>query len=511
MNTRKGKVYLVGAGPGDPGLVTLKAIDAIAEADCIVYDFLANSSLLEYARKNTEIIYAGKKGGDKTLPQEEINRLIIQRALEGKTVVRLKGGDPFIFGRGGEEAEELAEYDIPFEVIPGVSSATAVPAYAGIPLTHRDLSSSVTIITGQEAPLKERPNIAWDRLSVGRGTLVFVMGWKNLSFIVERLLENGWSPSTPVAVIRWGTLTKQITVTGTLMNICDLVKQKDIKPPVVTVVGDVVALRERLNWFEKKPLFGWRVLVTRAQEQAGELVRVLKRYGAEPVVIPTIKITPPPSWNAIDRAIRRLSTYDWIIFTSVNGVRYFFERLYTLGKDIRDLKGINICTIGPKTEGALRKRGIRVELVPGDYRAEGVIEVLKRKRIRGQRFLLPRAEKAREILPEEIRRLGGRIDVVPVYRTVMPRKEGERIRELLREGRIDCVTFTSSSTVNNLARMLGKKRIKELLSGVCIACIGPITASTVRGLGMDVDIVPQEYTIEAMVEAMAEWRAVPLK
>src|SRR3990170_8284399 len=300
-----GKVYLVGAGPGDPGLLTLKGLEAIKEADCIIYDFLANSRLLEYAGAGVETVYVGKKGSEKTLPQEDINRLIIKKARSGKSVVRLKGGDPFIFGRGGEEAEELARAGIEFEIVPGVTSAIAAPAYAGIPLTHRDLSSAVTFITGQENPLKERPNIAWDRLSTGRGTLVFLMGWKSLPLIVRKLLENGWPTETPVALIRWGTMTRQVSCAGTLGNIIGLAKSLGMKPPVVTVVGDVVNLRERLNWFESKPLFGKRILVTRALEQAGDFTRVLEKEGAEPISFPKRKRVGREGWKGGERAIKK--------------------------------------------------------------------------------------------------------------------------------------------------------------------------------------------------------------
>lgn len=499
----KGKVYLAGAGPGDPGLITVKALEAIKEADCIIYDFLANSRLLEYAKPGAETIYVGKKGDLKTIAQDEINRLIIKKAKEGKTVVRLKGGDPFIFGRGGEEAEEIKDAGIPFEVIPGVTSATAAPAYAGIPLTHRDLASAVTFITGQENPLKERPNIAWDRLTVGRGTLVFLMGWKNLPLIASKLTENGWDPATPVALIRWGTMTKQKSLTGRLDNIVRLAEEKGIRPPVVTVVGDVVNLREKLNWFESKPLFGKRILVTRALDQAGEFTKVLEKNGAEPIAFPTIKTVPPPSWGPLDKAIKKIGSYDWAIFTSVNGVKYFFERLRKLDRDLRELKGVKICAIGPMTEKAIKNLGIKVDLTPKEYRAEAIIDALGKRNIKGRKFLLARAMKAREIIPIEIKRLGGKIDVVPSYKTIRPAKEAGELKELLLEGGVDIVTFTSSSTVTNFVAMFRKAEIPELLDGVCVACIGPITADTAKENGIKVDIMPKEYTIPALTEAMA--------
>lgn len=500
-----GKVYLVGAGPGDPGLLTIKGLEAIREADCIIYDFLANSRLLEHAREGTETIYVGKKGGIKTIEQGAINTLIIEKAKAGKTVVRLKGGDPFIFGRGGEEAEELEGSGIPFEVVPGVTSAVAAPAYAGIPLTHRDLASSVTFITGHEDPLKELPNIAWDRLSVGRGTLVFLMGLKNLDFIVAKLLENGWAPSTPIALIRWGTMTRQVTVAGELVNILGRARKRELRPPVIIVVGDVVGLRGKLNWFETKPLFGKRVLVTRALEQAGEFSKILERNGAEPVQFPTIKTVAPPSWKPLDKAIKKIGSYDWAIFTSVNGVKYFFERLYKLDLDIRELKGVKVCAIGPMTEKAIKKLGIKVDLTPREYIAESVIEALGKRRIKGKKFLLARAMKAREIIPQEIKRLGGRIDVVPSYRTIRPAKEADELKKMLLAGEVDVITFTSSSTVTNFASMFKKADLAELLKDVKVACIGPVTADTAKGYGISVDIMPKAYTIPALTQAMADY------
>jgi len=513
LNPLKGKVYLVGAGPGDAGLITVKGAALLKEADCIVYDFLANARLLEYGKKGVETIYVGKKGLNRAnvFSQDEINAIIIKKAKSGKIVVRLKGGDPFIFGRGGEEAEVLVRAGIPFEVVPGITSAIAAPAYAGIPLTHRDMASSVTFITGHEDPLKERRSVAWDRLSTGRGTLVFLMGWKNLPFIVSKLLENGWSSDTPVALVRWGTLTKQRCVAGTLADIVSLSEKSGMKPPVVTIVGDVVRLRQRLNWFETKPLFGKRVLVTRTLEQAGEFVKLLEKEGAEPVIFPTIKTAPPPDWKKLDAAIKRLSVYDWAIFTSVNGVKYFNERLYKLGYDIRELKGVKICAIGPRTEEAVRSLGIRVDLTPKEYRAEAVISGLGRRGIRGsnplrgKRFLLARALEAREILPVEIKRLGGRIDVAPAYKTVRPNKEAGEIKKLLMDNGIDVITFTSASTVTNFAAMFKKKELAALLKDVKTACIGPITADAARAHGIEVDIMPEKYTIPALTEAMVEY------
>ncbi len=499
----KGKVYLVGAGPGDPGLITVKGVEALKKAGCVVYDFLASSRLLAYAGEGVETIYVGKKGSEKSITQSEINALIIDRARRGRTVVRLKGGDPFIFGRGAEEAEALVTAGIPFEIVPGVTSAIAAPSYAGIPLTHRELSSSVTFITGQENPLKERKNIAWDRLSTGRGTLVFLMGWKNLSLITKKLLKNGWPAQTPVALIRWGTLPVQKVVTGRLDNIVALSKKAEIKPPVITVVGDVVKLRETFNWFETKPLFGRTILVTRATEQAGEFIDLLETHGAIPLAFPTIRTAPPKSWKPLDLGIKRLSTYDWAIFTSVNGVKYFFERLRNIGKDLRELKGVRICAIGPRTARAIKELNIRVDLTPKVFRAEAILKALGADGISGKKFVLPRALKAREVLPDTIRELGGRIDVLPAYRTVKPRKRAQEIKERLFNGEIDAITFTSSSTVTNFMNFFNKDEAQEINRVTRVACIGPITADTAENFGLTVDIMPESYTIPALTEAIA--------
>ena len=452
--SRGGKVFLVGAGPGDPGLMTLRGKECLEKADVVVYDYLANSEFLQYARKGSEHIYVGKKAGSHTMSQKEINDLILERAARGETVVRLKGGDPFIFGRGGEEAHDLSRAGVDFEVVPGVTSAIAVPAYAGIPLTHRDCTSTVAFITGHEDPLKEKSDIAWDRLSTGAGTLVFLMGVGNLPRIAERLISHGRSPETPAAVIRRGTLPEQKTLVGKLGNIAALAGESHVRPPAVIVVGEVVNLRKELDWFEKRPLFGRRILVTRARAQASEFLRTLRALGAEGIEFPTIEVAPPEDQAPLDHAIGKLDDYDWLLFTSVNGVRFFLERLGFSGKDVRDLKGIEIAVIGPKTAALWRKMGISPDLMPEEYRAEAVVEsFLKRGDLRGKNVLMPRAAKAREILPQELRRAGARVDVVEAYRTVSPHQHTGSVRDMLMKGDVDMVTFTSSSTVTNFVEM----------------------------------------------------------
>ncbi|MBE9528736.1 MAG: uroporphyrinogen-III C-methyltransferase [Proteobacteria bacterium] len=501
----KGTIFLIGAGPGDPALITIKGVEAIKAADCVIYDFLASSRLLDYASTKAERIYVGKKGATNVITQKEITALMIRKAKSGKTVARLKGGDPFIFGRGAEEAEAIVDAGLCFEVIPGVTSAIAAPAFAGIPLTHREFSSAVTFITGQEDPIKERTNIAWDRLSTGRGTLVFLMGWKNLPLIQKKLLANGWDPATPVALVRWGTMTRQQSATGTLGDVVQLSKDAGMLPPMVIVVGEVVTLRTKLDWFESRPLFAKRVLVTRTAEQAGSFTAVLENRGAEPVNFPTIKTVAPPSWKEFDRSVKRLSTYDWAIFTSANGVKYFIERLHKLGLDIRELKGVKLCAIGPQTAAAVKALGIGVDLVPKKFIAEGVLEAFGKRGIKGKKFLLPRALKAREILPIEISRLGGKIDVVPVYKTIRPRSGAKEVRERFLAGEIDAVTFTSSSTVTNFAAMFKKGEAAELVKDSLIACIGPVTAATAKELGFTVGVMAKEYTIPGLTTAMEKY------
>ena len=507
--TKKGKVYLVGAGPGDPGLLTIKGRECISRADVVIYDFLANPVFLEHARDGAELIYVGKQGGCHTASQEEINTLIVEHARQGRIVVRLKGGDPFIFGRGGEEAEELVDAGVDFEVVPGVTSAIAVPAYAGIPLTHRDHTATVAFITGHEDPKKEKSSIAWDKLATGAGTLVFLMGVGNLRAIAARLVEYGRSPGTPVAVIRRGTCPDQETVLGTLDTIAEVAEEAGIRPPAIIVVGEVAKLREKLEWFERRPLFGRRIVVTRAREQASGFLERLSLLGADCVQFPTIRVVPPESWEPLDSAVKQLSRYDWALFTSVNGVKYFLERLEFLGKDVRAMGGLKIGAIGPRTAEAWTRMGIRPDLVPDEYRAEAVVEALARVGVKGGKILIPRALKAREILPEALREMGAEVDVVPAYRTIRPDDDLERVKEMFRQKELDAVTFTSSSTVSNFMEMFkgSEEALKEWMSSVAVACIGPVTAKTARGFGLKVDVTPDEYTIDSLTDALVSYFA----
>lgn len=503
----KAIVYLVGAGPGDPKLITVKGLECIKKAEVLVYDRLASPRLLSYARPDAEMIFAGKSPVRHTLKQDEINSLLVAKAKEGKVVTRLKGGDPYVFGRGGEEAEVLVEHGIPFEVVPGVTSGIAVPAYAGIPVTHRDFNSSLAIITGNEDPTKEDTSIDWSKIAKGCGTLVFYMGMSNLPHIVEKLVANGLSADTPVAVIRWGTRPEQKTVTSTLENIVATARAAKMGHPSIIVVGGVVSLREKLKWFETKPLSGKRVLVTRSRSQASVLSEKIENLGGEPWEFPTIEITEPDDFGPMDRAISEIEQFDWLILTSVNGVQYFFDRMRSGKKDVRALKGIKICAIGPKTREEVEKYGIFCEFMPEEFVAEAIIEGLKDENMAGKKVLLPRADIARQVLPDTLRTMGADVTEVAAYKTVTGEGNAEVLRELLAEKRIHILTFTSSSTVKNFVEKLAAPNLTELLEGTVVTCIGPITSNTARELGLRVDVEAKEYTIDGMIEAILEYLA----
>ena len=499
-------IYLLGSGPGDPGLFTVKGIRCMEEADAVVYDRLAPEALLAYARPEAERIYVGKKPGNPTMSQEEINALLVELGRAGKTVVRLKGGDPYIFGRGGEEALALNRASLPFEVVPGVTSGVAAPAYAGIPVTHRNVSTSVAFVTGHEDPTKGRSDVDWQKIANGADTLVLYMGVGRLEEISTALIAAGRSPRTPVACVRWGTIAEQRTVTGTLEDIAGRVAEAGLKPPAITVVGEVVALREEgLDWYERRPLFGRRVVVTRARAQAGELSAELEKLGAEVHEFPTIEIRPPEDFGPLDAAIGGLDSFAWIVFTSVNGVEAFLGRLRHNGLDLRAVpREAKLAAIGPATARAIEEAGLRVDVVPEEYRAEALIEVLETGSLVGERILIPRAKVAREILPEKLREDGAEVVVVPAYESA-PSSEGkeESSRRLL-SGEIDCVTFTASSTVENFVGAFGAQEAARLLAETLVACIGPITAETARKHGLRVDVEAEEYTIPGLIEAVVD-------
>ncbi|MCL7487309.1 MAG: uroporphyrinogen-III C-methyltransferase [Desulfobulbaceae bacterium] len=503
-----GKVYLVGAGPGDPGLITLRGKFLLERAEVVVYDYLANKKLLQHAPSTAQLVYVGKKGGGlHAYTQEGINKLLVEHGKAGKIVVRLKGGDPFIFGRGAEEIEELVAAGIPFEVVPGVTSATAAATYAGIPITHRGYTASVAFITGHEDPTKKESNIRWDKLATGAGTLVIFMGIKNLPIIMAKLIENGRDPKTPVAVVRWASTPEQHSVEGTLETITEVVREAGIKPPALVVVGEVVKLRKTIDWYEKRPLFGKRIVVTRTREQASELVALLEEHGADCLEFSTINIEPVDDYQVLDRELAQISSCGWLLFTSLNAVTYFFRRLNHLGLDARALAGVRIAVVGKATGDELVKYGIKVDLIPEKFTGEGLAEALISQGVKGSRILLPRAVKARDVLPEMLTGAGAEVVIAPVYRNVPPGGRTDLLREKLEEKKIDMVTFTSSSTVTNFLTMVdaaSEEELHRMLDDVSMAAIGPITAKTIEESGLRVDVQPESYTIPDMVDAIVD-------
>jgi uroporphyrinogen III methyltransferase / synthase len=496
---QSGRIYLVGAGPGDPGLLTLKGRIALERADAVIYDYLANPQLLRFCRADAELLCVGKHAAGPQTPQEEIVRLLIAKAREGKVVVRLKGGDPYVFGRGGEEAEELASAGILFEVVPGVTAGHAVPAYAGIPVTHRNHASMVHFVTGHEDPSKAEPDIDWAKVAQTDGTLVFFMGVKRLGKITATLIAHGRAAHEPAALIRWGTYPRQEVVTGTLGNLAQ--RTEGMMPPAVIVVGDVVRLREKLNWYEHLPLFGKRIAITRTREQARALYEPLAEWGAQVIEIPTIEIRPPASWEPLDSAIRRLEEFDFLLVTSVNGVKNFLARLDACGRDLRALHGLEIGAIGPATAAEFARTGIKVDFIPPEYRAEGLLEVLGQRELQGKAFLIPRAKVARDIVPKTLEARGARVEVVVAYETVTPEMSPDEISRLFTPP-LDAITFTSSSTVSNFCKIMGAGRAAELLRGAAVASIGPITSETARKSGLTVTVEAQESTMAGLVEAL---------
>jgi len=484
------KVYLVGAGPGDPELITLKGRRVLEEADCILYDHLASTDLLELAPASAERIYVGKKKSNHAMSQEEICALLVERARQGLNVVRLKGGDPFIFGRGGEEAEALADAGLPFEVVPGVTSPLGIAAYTGVPLTHRDHTSVVTFLTGHDVD-----SIEWNRVGLSE-TLVIFMGLSNFDRIAERIIAAGRSPETPAMAVRWGTRPDQQVVTGTLETLPGLLQRLGMKPPASFVVGDVVSLRDRLSWFEKLPLFGQKIVVTRARDQAGTLSARLSRLGANVVELPTIEIRPASDYAPLDQAIANLGSYDWLIFTSANGVRYFLDRLDQSPFDLRAIRG-KICAIGPATRDALERFHLKVDVLAAQYVAEGLLESLSAFDLAGARILIARAAVARDVLPDELRRRGANVEVCEAYRTVQPDDLPRRAQEIL-AGKPDWVTFTSSSTVENLVAAAGSDAVRSVRA----ASIGPVTSATLRKNNIQPAAEASVYTVPGLVEAI---------
>ena len=504
----KGIVYLVGAGPGDAGLLTMRGAELLARADVVVYDALINPDLLRLAPKGAEIVYAGKRSKDHAIPQDELNDLLVAKAREGKTVVRLKGGDPYIFGRGGEEAGKLAAAKIPFEVVPGVSSIVAGPNYAGIPLTHRDHCSSFTVITGHEDPEKQGAGLDWAQIAKIPGTKVILMGVERIRELSSSLIQNGMSAETPVAMVRWGTTGRQQSIQGTLATIPDVVEKTAFTAPAVTVIGDVVKLRKSLNWYESRPLFGRRVVVTRTREQASQLSRQLAELSAEVLEIPTIKIVPTDRKADLADALLELNSYDWIVFTSPNGVTMFFESFFKAFEDMRDIGGVRIAAVGPATAAKLRELHLKVDLMPEEYVAAKIAGAFaKFETIENLKILLLRAEVATPELPAALEALGGIVDDVACYKTVPETEDLNGAAARLLESGADWITFTSSSTVENFHARFDLPTLLKKFPQIKLASIGPKTSGTLVSLGLKPDVESKPHTIEDLVKAIAANKA----
>ncbi len=493
-------VYLIGSGPGDPDLISVKGLRCIESADVIIYDYLAPAELLAHAPKGCELVYVGKKGGQTHITQDEINAILVDKAKPGGNVARLKGGDPFVFGRGGEEALVLAEHGIPFEIVPGVTSGIAAPAYAGIPVTHRGLSSTFAVCTAHEDPTKPESAIDWDALA-RLGTVCFYMGARNLPNVAKKLVAAGKPPETPVAVIRWGATYRQETVVGTLADIVE--KAAHLAPPVMTVVGEVAGLREQLKWFESKPLFGRTVLVTRTRQQASELRERLVAQGARVIEMPTIQIVEPTDWSAADAAMDELASFDWIVFTSPNGVSRFMDRLAAQGHDARALALCDIAVIGPATNKRLAECHLMADLAPEVHTSEGLLEAFAKIDLSGARVLLARAEDVPDVLPVGLAEQGAEVVEAPVYKTVLPDTFDEQALDALAAGEVDVVTFTSSSTVENFKKCLESAGV-ALPPAMRYASIGPVTTETAQRLGFDVQIEAEGITIASLVDAIVQ-------
>ncbi len=487
------KVYLIGAGPGDPELITCKGRRLLQKADSILFDHLANEALLDFAPPHAERVYVGKKKSAHEFTQEEISAMLIERARRGLNVVRLKGGDPFIFGRGGEEAEALADAGIAFEIVPGVTTPLGIAAYTGVPLTHREHTSAVTFVTGHSVDA-----IDWDKVGMSE-TLVVFMGLTTFPRIARELMARGRAPETPAMAVRWATRPDQETLAGTLATLPGLIAERGMRPPATVVIGEVVRLREKLDWYERLPLFGKRIVVTRAKGQSDALGSQLVELGADAIELPTIEILPAVDYGPLDSAIARLCEYDWLIFTSANGVRFFLERLDRSNADLRALRA-KICAIGPATRAAIEALHLKVDLMGKEYVAEGLLEAFQKHDLKGRRILLPRAAAARDILPNGLARRGALIDVVEAYRTVVPECAPARAKEIFSARRPDWITFTSSSTVRNFVAVAGADAVR----GAKVASIGPVTSQTARECGIEVTAEAREFTIGGLVNVLLE-------
>jgi len=503
MKSSSGKVYLVGAGPGDLGLVTMRAMEVLKKADVVVYDALINQELLKFARSDAEIIYGGKRSNNHAIPQDQLNELLVEKARLGKTVVRLKGGDPYVFGRGAEEAGRLQAAGIPFEVVPGISSVIAGPNYAGIPITHRDHCSSFSVITGHEDPEKPEGSIDWNAVAKMPGTKVILMGVERIREISQKLIINGLPDSTPAAMVRWGTTGRQQTIQGTLATIAKLAEDRQFKAPAVTIIGEVVQLRSKLNWFENRPLFGQRIVVTRTREQASELSSQLRELGAEILEIPTIKIVAPEDHRAVVDAILGLNSYSWIVFTSPNGVSMFFDFFFKAFEDLRDIGGVRIAAVGPATAAKLKELHLKVDVTPEKYLASEIAEAMNNyESLENLSVLLLRAEVANQDLPEKLVEIGAIVDDVACYKTVPETTDITGVAEDFTGNGADWITFTSSSTVESFHQRFDLVEVRKKFPKIRLASIGPETSKALVHLGFQPDVEATKHSIPGLVEIL---------
>jgi uroporphyrinogen III methyltransferase/synthase len=504
----KGMVYLVGAGPGDAGLLTLRGAELLGRADVVVYDALVNPELLRLAPRSAAVIFDGKRGSGQAIAQEELHQLLIAKARAGHTVVRLKGGDPYVFGRGAEEAEQLAEAGIPFEVVPGVSSFVAVPGYAGVPLTHRGICSRLTLITGHEDPAKEEAAIDWAQVARTPGTKVILMGTDRLGQIAEKLVAHGMAATTPVALVQWGTTGHQRSIAGTLGTIAQAAAQAQLGPPTVAVIGEVVKLREKLNWFERRPLFGQRVVVTRTREQASQLTRRLQEHGAEVLEVPTIRLEPPTRRQDVVDALLELNSYDWLVFTSPNGVTKFFEYFFKHFHDMRDLGGARLAAVGPATANQLKELHLQVDLMPDEALAANIAEAFAQfESMENLKICLLRAEVANRELPQALEALGAIVDDIACYRTVAETEDPSGTAARLSQSGADWLTFTSSSTVEHFHARFDLSALLKKFPQLKTATIGPETSQALAALGLKPTIEAKPHTIQGLVEALLAARS----
>ena len=496
-------VYLVGAGPGDAGLLTLRGAELLRRADVVVYDALVNTELLRLAPKSAEIIYGGKRARDHAIPQKDLNQLLIGKAREGKTVVRLKGGDPYVFGRGAEEAEELADAGVVFEVVPGVSSFVAVPNYAGVPLTHRDFCSKLTLITGHEDPAKEASKIDWEQVAKTPGTQVIMMGTDRIGEIAQTLIKHGMESATPIAMVRWGTTGRQQSIEGTLATIAEVANHSKIQPPTVAVIGEVVKLRPKLNWFENRPLFGQRVVITRSREQASPLAAQLHELGAEVLEVPTIKFEPPTRRQDVVDALLELNAYDWLVFTSPNGVTTFFEYFFRQFHDMRDIGGARIAAVGPATAKKLKELHLQVDLMPDEAMASSIAEAFSDyESIENLKICLLRAEVANRELPAALEALGAIVDDVAIYKTVPEPDDPGGTAARLSESGADWITFTSGSTVEHFHTRFDLPGLVKKFPCLKLASIGPETSKALAELSLKPTVEAKQHTIEGLLTAL---------